>query len=151
MKIWFMSPALTETAVTVSADEHAQLDRAVDELATLFNREFPPEQQEDYAELNRQASGQQTAHEPKLQPGVADSNEKSNRQIRGGGASDRQAPPTTEPGFITLKAACKWTALSKGYLSKLCSNGVIVTNGIKGKGMRMSAASVAEFMLSRDE
>jgi hypothetical protein len=53
--------------------------------------------------------------------------------------------------FIDMKAARKLTALSMGYLSKLCSQGTIRTNGIKGRGLRIDVVSLAEFMKLRDE
>lgn len=55
-----------------------------------------------------------------------------------------------ENDFITQNAACRMTALSKGYISKLCSGGEIRTNGIQGRGLRLSAASLARFMESKD-
>jgi hypothetical protein len=68
------------------------------------------------------------------------------------------APPTTvaspsaavDAGLITIKAACKLTGLSKGYISKLCSKDLITNNGVNGRGRRLSAASLAEFLESRE-
>jgi hypothetical protein len=55
-----------------------------------------------------------------------------------------------EADFASIKAACRFTALSKSYVSKLCSRGVITTNGVTGRGRRLSMASLAEFLASRD-
>ena len=66
---------------------------------------------------------------------------------RGGRPSDTD--PTNESRLITLKQARKLTALSKGYLSKLCNEGRIQTNGIKGRGRRIDPASLAIFMEAR--
>jgi hypothetical protein len=65
---------------------------------------------------------------------------------------ERPCDTDSEEGsrFITLVAAVSLTALSKGYLSKLCNNGTLRTNGIKGPGRRIDAASLAEFMRLRD-
>jgi len=80
------------------------------------------------------------------------------RTEQGSDPANPQGPPGVtpvnsipQPDHITLKAAQKLTALSKGYLSKLCSEGTLRTNGIKGRGLRISAASLAEFMDSREE
>jgi excisionase family DNA binding protein len=60
-------------------------------------------------------------------------------------------PPREEDRrYITFAQAASLTALSKGYLSKLCSEGTLATNGVKGRGRRIDAASLAEFMALRE-
>ena len=58
-------------------------------------------------------------------------------------------PQAIDADHITITEACELTALSKGYVSKLCTDGTIKTNGLNGRGRRLSAASVAKFMKSR--
>jgi hypothetical protein len=67
------------------------------------------------------------------------------------GDSDTPPPQNAakDPRFITLGEAVSYTALSKGYLSKLCDGGTLQTNGIKGRGRRIDSASLAVFMRAR--
>jgi hypothetical protein len=84
---------------------------------------------------------------------VTDLTKKSTPPVSEGLSTLRGAKDTHSDGrrFITIKDAAALTALSRSYLSKLCDRGVIETNGIKNRGRRIDAGSLAEFMRLRNE
>src|SRR5262249_23061222 len=102
------TPALAEAIPSVSNDEHAELERAVDELGKLFRRLVPPEQPRKPAESTQREGGEKP--EGDAQRGVPTQPADQGAAASGASVKGKTLPPAREKAYSQWKWAIEQNA-----------------------------------------